>query len=292
MGALAAALRRTLRLPLLVALLFGGLATVAVVFPRSLQSTRDRLIRGWARMLIAACGVRLRESVAPGARAAGELREGHMLLANHVSWIDIFVIDALAPAGFVAKAEIARWPLVGALVTGAGTMYIERGRRHAVHQANQRIADALRQGRRIAVFPEGTTSDGRRLLPFHGNLVEAALHAGAPVVPVGLRYLDPEGRPSDAASFVGDVTFVGSVWRMLGEPEIVAEVHWLPAIEPPAEGDDAAVADADAPARRRGNGRLRQAVIERSRLAISERLALPLEDTLPDVVRDLRAARR
>jgi len=269
-------LRRLYRLPALVALLFGGLATVFLVFPLLRDPGRERLIAGWSRWLLWACGARVLERPAEGAPPLSALRgthgpgAGRLLLANHVSWLDIFAIDSLAPASFAAKAEIASWPLVGTLVGRVGTVFIERGRRHAVHGVIQRMGAKLADGHRAAVFPEGTTSDGRRLLPFHGNLVQAALNAGTPMIPVGLRYIDPDGEPSHAAMFVGDTTFLASLWRITGHPLVLVEVHPLAPILP-------------------AEGLTRQEAARRARLAISQRLGLALEDTVPETLRALRA---
>ena len=270
-------LRRAWRLPALLALLLGGLATVFAVFPLVGDARREWLIATWSRWLMAACGAQVRERCAPGAQALTAMRgrhgpgQGRLLLSNHVSWLDIFAIDALAPASFAAKAEIASWPLAGTLVARAGTVFVERGRRHAVHGVIQRMGEKLAAGLRAAVFPEGTTSDGRRLLPFHGNLVQAALNTGAPMVPVGLRYVDPDGEPSHAAMFVGDTTFLASVWRITGHPRLIVEVHVMPAIEP-------------AP------GLTRQQVAREARAAIAARLGLELDDTVPEALRAARGA--
>jgi 1-acyl-sn-glycerol-3-phosphate acyltransferase len=269
-------LRRLWRIPALLALLLGGLATVFAVFPVVGDRRREWLIATWSGLLMRSCGVEVRELAAPGVPPLSAMRgrhgagEGRLLLSNHVSWLDIFAIDSLAPASFAAKAEIASWPLAGTLVARAGTVFIERGRRHAVHGVIQRMGEKLVAGLRAAVFPEGTTSDGTRLLPFHGNLVQAALNAGAPMVPVGLRYRDPDGGPSAAAPFVGDTTFLASLWRITGHPKVIAEVHVMAAILP-------------------GDGMTRQEAARRARQAISARLGLRLEDTVPDALRGLRA---
>jgi 1-acyl-sn-glycerol-3-phosphate acyltransferase len=268
-------LRRLWRLPALVALLLGGLATVFAVFPLVGDARREGLIATWSRWLLAACGTEVRECCAPGAQPLSAMRgrigpgHGRLLLSNHVSWLDIFAIDALAPASFAAKAEIAAWPLAGTLVARAGTVFVERGRRHAVHGVIQRLGEKLAAGLRAAVFPEGTTSDGHRLLPFHGNLVQSALNVGAPMVPVGLRYIDPDGEPSHAAKFVGDTTFLASVWRITGHPKLIVEIHVMPAIEP-------------AP------GLTRQHAVREARAAIAARLGLPLDDTVPETLRAVR----
>jgi 1-acyl-sn-glycerol-3-phosphate acyltransferase len=153
-----------------------------------------------------------------------------LVLANHVSWIDVFAINAVTPCRFVAKAEIGRWPLLGALVTRSGTLYIERGRRHAVASMNHRVREHLKAGETIVVFPEGTTSDGTGLLPFHSNLLAPAVEVGAPVWPLALRYTE-RGMPSTAAAFVGDMGLVTSLARTLAARDLVIRITVLPAIE-------------------------------------------------------------
>jgi 1-acyl-sn-glycerol-3-phosphate acyltransferase len=268
--------RRLYRIPALIALLFGGLFTVFAIFPLVGDARREWLIAHWSRLLMRACGARVQEHAAPGAPALSSLRgrhgagAGRLLLVNHISWLDIFAIDSLAPASFAAKAEIASWPLAGTLVARAGTVFIERGRRHAVHGVIRSMGAKLTQGHRAAVFPEGTTSDGQRLLPFHGNLVQAALETQAPVVPVALRYVDPDGKPSHAALYVGDTTFMQSLWLITGHPRLIVQVHALPQIAP--------------------EGLTRQEIARRARLAISARLNLPLDDETPESLRTARAA--
>lgn len=262
-----AALRRLVRLPLLLGLLLAGLGIVYTFFPRLSAGERDRYVAVWSRLLLACCGARVRESVAPGAQPFSRHLGGRLLLLNHVSWLDIFAVDALIPSTFVAKADIADWPMAGRLVAQVGTVFIERGRRHAVHAVIQELATRLRQGRRVAVFPEGTTSDGHRVLPFHGNLIESALHAGRPVVPVGLRYVDGDGQTSEAAYFVGDTTFVASLWRIVGHSGLTVELHVLPEIDV-GEGEWT-----------------RQQVARQAREAIAARLDLELDDTIPEVLR-------
>ena len=263
MGRLLAALRIAYRAPLALALLFAGLALVVFAFPRLGYPRRDRIVARWSRLLLRACGVRSIECPAPGASGLAEVQGGALLLANHVNWLDIFLVQSRMPSHFVAKMEISRWPLIGLLVAGVGTLFVERHRRRAVHQLNDRIENMLRLARRVAVFPEGTTSDGRRLLQFHANLIEPALRAGVPVIPVGLRYMDRDGRPTEASLFTGEMSLGISLWRILGSPGIVAELHPLPAV----------------------GGETRHEIAERARQAMAERLELPMDDEIPETLR-------
>lgn len=219
-----------LRLLGLVALLVIGLAIALLIFPWQSQPGRNRVIRAWSRAVVVACGLRVNvvgalpaDLARTGMQAGGA---GRLLLVNHISWIDIFALNAAMPTRFVAKAEIGAWPVMGTLVTLAGTLYIERGRRHAVHATNQRVRDRLRAGESVAVFPEGTTTDGRHLLPFHSNLVASALEVGCEVWPVALRYTQ-RGQPTLATAFIGETTLVESIWRIATAGGLEIEVAFL-----------------------------------------------------------------
>jgi 1-acyl-sn-glycerol-3-phosphate acyltransferase len=148
-----------------------------------------------------------------------------LLVANHISWLDILVMHAARHCRFVSKAQVKHWPLIGTLATGAGTLYIERESRRDAMRVVHHMADSLRAGDVLAVFPEGTTSDGRKLLPFHGNLIQAAISADVPVQPVALSFIDrASGAPSLAARYIDDDTLVESLWRTLTAPPLAAVV--------------------------------------------------------------------
>ena len=217
-----------------------GLVMVATLFRVCDAARRDRVIRWWSRCLLRILGVRLRVIGAPAGateRAAiidDALRvggRGAMLIMNHVSWLDIFVVHAIRPARFVAKAEIARWPLLGFLVAGSGTLFIERGKRHAVREINHRIAATLEADGLVGLFPEGTTNDGARLLPFHANLVQPAIQVGAPIVVAGIRYRDARGGPTHATLYVGDTTIAQSLLRIARSDPFAAELHLLDVLD-------------------------------------------------------------
>ncbi|MCI4441014.1 lysophospholipid acyltransferase family protein [Tibeticola sp.] len=197
-----------------------GLATVLWRFPRLAPSHREARVQAWAAQLLELWGIRLRVEGAPPALGPA------LLVANHVSWLDILVIHATRHCRFVAKSEVARWPVLGRLASAAGTLYIERQSRRDAHRTVQRMAEALDNGEVLAVFPEGTTSDGRDVLPFHPNLLQAAIDRKAPAIPVGLIYLGADGQPSTHPAYVGDETLLASVLRTLGEPTITAVVRF------------------------------------------------------------------
>ena len=198
-----------------------GLWTLSVRFPRLSLEQREMQVQAWALQLLALWGIHVRVIGQP-------VRAGPALLvANHISWLDILVIHAARFCRFVSKSDIRGWPVVGALATGAGTLYIERSRRKDALRMVHDMAQALKQGDVLAVFPEGTTSDGRDILPFHANLVQSAIAADAPVQPMSLRFVDARsGQMTLAPCYIGDDTLVASVWRTLTAPPIIAVVHF------------------------------------------------------------------
>ena len=224
-------MRLAWRLVRVVLHLLQGLATCALVFPWAGAGLRERLIRRWSARLLGICRVRVERVDAAGASAA----PAHALVvSNHISWLDIFVINSVQPCRFVAKAEIRDWPLLGWLVAQAGTVFIARGNRRDLRHTFKGLVDALAERQRVAFFPEGTTASQGRLLPFHANLFEAAIDARAAVQPVALAYLDIDGGWHPAVEYVGETTFVDSILRILGGPPMTARLQCLAPI--PAEG--------------------------------------------------------
>jgi 1-acyl-sn-glycerol-3-phosphate acyltransferase len=196
-----------------------GFGTILFTFPRLQQAERDARVTLWAREMLRVLGIELQLRGTPPARGPV------LLVANHISWLDILVMHAARHCRFVSKAQVKHWPLIGTLATGAGTLYIERESRRDAMRVVHHMADSLRAGDVLAVFPEGTTSDGRKLLPFHGNLIQAAISADVPVQPVALSFIDrASGAPSLAARYIDDDTLVESLWRTLTAPPLAAVV--------------------------------------------------------------------
>lgn len=198
-----------------------GWWTIRSTFHKLTPDQRGEQVQRWAREMLAVLGIRLVVQGTP-------VTQGPMLLVcNHLSWLDILALHGAQHARFVSKAEVKRWPLIGALATGAGTLYIERERRRDAVRVVHHMTEALRDGDRVAIFPEGTTSDGRSLLPFHANLLQAAISAGAPVQPAALRFADAAtGDSSMAARYIDDDDLVTSLWRTLCAPPLLAIVRF------------------------------------------------------------------
>jgi 1-acyl-sn-glycerol-3-phosphate acyltransferase len=179
---------------------------------------RARLSRWLSMRALAMIGVRLEtcgDTTGDGAA---------LLVANHVSWLDVQVLNALRPARFVAKAETRTWPICGGIAAGFDTMFLERGSLRDAARVKARIAEALAAGHSVAVFPEGSTTDGRTLGRFYAALFEAAIEAGVPVRPVAIRYPRADGRANLAPAFVDDMTFLESLVQVAREPDLRARV--------------------------------------------------------------------
>jgi 1-acyl-sn-glycerol-3-phosphate acyltransferase len=190
-------------------------------FPSLGPDERERVVEQWSRRMLAIMGIRLEVQGTPPAR--GPL----LLVSNHLSWLDILAIHASRHVRFVSKADVHGWPVIGTLADGAGTLYIERERPRDSIRVVHHMAEALANGELVAVFPEGTTSDGTALLPFHANLLQAAISTGAPVQPMALCFLDDAtGRASEAPRYAGDDRLVTSLWSTLSARRLRAVVRF------------------------------------------------------------------
>jgi 1-acyl-sn-glycerol-3-phosphate acyltransferase len=214
-----------LRLARVILHLLAGMVTCAFVFPWVGTAARNARIQRWSRQLLAICGVCVEQMAGAPALAHA------MIVSNHVSWLDIFVINTLHPCRFVAKAEIRAWPLLGWLVDQAGTVFIARGNRRDLRHIFKGLVGSLELGERVAFFPEGTTAAQGSLLPFHANLFEAAVDAKVRVQPYALKYVDKQGSPHPAVDFIGEMTFAQSMVAVLSGGAVRAQLTCLPAID-------------------------------------------------------------
>ncbi|TWO70524.1 1-acyl-sn-glycerol-3-phosphate acyltransferase [Caenimonas sedimenti] len=214
-------LRVAWRLFRVLLLAIRGWFIIVFLFPRWPQQRRQARVQLWSRQMLAVLGIALKVQGQPPVQ--GPL----LVVSNHLSWLDILVIHAARHCRFVAKSEVRQWPLIGTLATGGGTLYIERDKRRDALRVVHHMAESLQAGEIVAVFPEGTTGDGRELLPFHANLIQAAISAQAPVQPVALRFVDlATGADSVGPLYLGDDTLVASLWRTLAGPPFEARVRF------------------------------------------------------------------
>ena len=198
-----------------------GLWIIHRVFPTLPAQQCDERVQAWARTMLAQLAIKLVVKGQPP-------QKGPVLLAaNHISWMDILVMHAARHCRFVSKADVQHWPIVGKLATAAGTLYIQRESRRDALRVVHHMAECLGRGDVLAVFPEGTTGDGAQVLPFHANLLQAAIVTNTPVQPVALHFADSAtGAMSFAPCYIGDDTLVASLWRTLKVRNLEAVVSY------------------------------------------------------------------
>lgn len=218
------------RILCVVGMVARGLWLAGFVMPRRDLAGRRAIVQRWSVQMLRCLGVEVRVS--------GDAHAGAVLMvANHVSWLDIPALHASAPqVRFVSKSAIAHWPLLGRLARAGGTLFIERERKRDALRVVHEVAEALTQADAVAVFPEGTTGAGHDVLPFHANLLQAAITTATVVQPIALRYSEPGHAVSIAAQYIGDTTLVESLMKVCRARGLVVDVRFL-APEPVGELD-------------------------------------------------------
>ncbi|WP_045225967.1 lysophospholipid acyltransferase family protein [Methyloterricola oryzae] len=218
--------RRVLKAALVALLFVWGLVAVTVVMPISRRVSprgaqiNDRIRQHWCHAVCRVLGVRITSHGSPSDLPG-------LKVANHISWLDIIVLGSLLPLAFVAKLEVAAWPVLGYLAKRTGTLFIRRGDAEHTAAACEQMAWQLRQGRRVMLFPEGTTTRGERVLRFHAKLLQPAQRAQVPVQAVALRY---RNEAATVAPFVDDDAFLPHLIDVLKLQNIDVEVHFCPVL--------------------------------------------------------------
>lgn len=256
---------RVFRLARLGIHLAQGVLTVSAVFPCSGKARRQKMVRRWSGKLLKILNVSLSVS--------GKPPEGESLLvANHISWLDIYLINTVCPPRFVAKSEIRKWPVVGWLSEKTGVLFVEREKRSDASRVNQAISDAIASGDLVAIFPEGTTSDGSRVLSFRAPLLEPVLKSNANLHPAAIRYVTSNGEVDTRVAYAGDTSFGQSLWTILGQDTVRAEIIFAEAIE--------------------ASGKNRKELARHAEGVIAEALNLPRPGTIPGTPDDPPGARQ
>lgn len=160
---------------------------------------------------------------------------GSLIVSNHVSYVDGFILGSLFPVIYVSKIELSRWPLIGFMCRAAGTLFIDRGRKHRIASAVAAMAETLKNGANVLLFPEGTSTDGTTLLAFQSAFFEAAAEARARVVAVSVVYQSVDGEAvvaenRDKIYWYGEMTFAGHFFRLLGLDSVKVRVHICPPV--------------------------------------------------------------
>jgi 1-acyl-sn-glycerol-3-phosphate acyltransferase len=239
----------TVRVLALTVVLLAGLV-VAFAVPLLRPAAVGRAQQLWTAAALVACGVRVR-------RSGPVVPAGTLVVANHVSWLDVLALNAVAPVRMLAKREVRQWPVLGVMAACVGTVFLDRERLRALPDAVAGLAGALRAGTTIGVFAEGTTRCGRDLGTFRPAAFQAARDAGAPVVPVAVRYRSRGAALDATAAFIGDDTLADSLRRVLAAHGLVVDVVACPAIDARSVPSGPARADA-----RRALARASAAAIE------------------------------
>jgi 1-acyl-sn-glycerol-3-phosphate acyltransferase len=208
-----------------------GVLTCATVFPFSSSAQHERMVRRWSKQLLDLCGIQLEVQLLHAPVQSINKNEQTLIVANHVSWVDVFALNAHHACHFVAKSDIRSWPIAGWLAAQAGTIFLARGKQREVRKIYEGLVSEIKNNQRIAFFPEGTTSSQGELLTFHANLFEAAIEAQVPVQPYAIRYLNQEGQYAHEVDFIGEMTLAESIKSILSSKFIKVQIIQLPLIE-------------------------------------------------------------
>jgi 1-acyl-sn-glycerol-3-phosphate acyltransferase len=199
-----------------------GVFTLSFIFPFIKSNRKDRKIQAWSRRLLRIFKLKL---VVTGLEEV--VSTPALFAANHISWLDIHVINACKPIRFVAKSEVRSWPIFGWMAKQLGTVFIRRDNARHAREVVGQIASVL-QAESICIFPEGTSTNGEGVLAFKPNLFESALVAQSPIYPVSLRYIcEKTGLRSDSPAFIGDMGLLESMSRVMNNPDLVVEIRFL-----------------------------------------------------------------
>lgn len=205
----------------IIAHILYALLIVASIFPWASQTNKNRLIQYWCRGLLKILNVELevhQQEQLP--------QSGYLMVSNHISWLDIHVINSFLPVRFVAKSEVASWPIFGWLADQLNTLYIKRDNNGEAKKMVGIVSGSLIQGDRICVFPEGTSSDGLDVLEFRPNLFQASIDASAPCIPIALDYVDSKtGVRSTATAFIGDMGLIESIVKIVKSPKMRVNLY-------------------------------------------------------------------
>jgi 1-acyl-sn-glycerol-3-phosphate acyltransferase len=211
-------------------MLVWGMLAVSVVWPLLARLPGKRgalwqavICRRWCQAVCRILGLRVAVQGVPSANT-------RLWVANHISWLDIIAVGAQQPVLFIAKAEVADWPVLGYLARRIGVLFVQRGDAAQTARVAERMAWLLRQGRQVLLFPEGTTTNGERVLRFHGKLLQPAQWAQAPAQAIALEY---QGEARAVAPFIGEDEFLPHLLRILTLDEIPLRIHYCP---PPVSG--------------------------------------------------------
>ena len=216
-----------LRIFRLVLHLLQGVLTAATLLRFAREPLRSRIIRAWAAKLLVVLNIETRIKGTVPKLAT----QGVMFVSNHVSWMDVWLLQSVRPVRFISKADVRGWPVVGYLAQAGGTLFIHREKRHHTAAIVGQAAAVLAQGDCLALFPEGTTTNGLRLRAFHPSLFQVAVDHGGAIALVSIRYVFKDGGLDTAPAYCDDITMPESMRAILARRKIIAEVNYFDTIE-------------------------------------------------------------
>jgi 1-acyl-sn-glycerol-3-phosphate acyltransferase len=231
----ASRLRQGLRWARVLLHLLLGLGMVLLRYPQQNLAQQRATRQRWCRQFLHCMGVQMHESAPQAEAMAQPTLQGQLLVANHISWLDIVVLNACVNTDFVAKEEVRSWGIFGWIAAQNGTIFLSRHSPTQARVINLCVAERLRQGQSVLVFPEGSTSLGLGVLPFHPAMFQAAIDADSPVQPLALIYTDADGVRSTAAAYAGETTLWQSLRRIMAAPALHARVRHCPVLAPDAQ---------------------------------------------------------
>lgn len=224
-------LTRLFKLIALIYLLIDGLIEVTWQWSHLTPTQAQDRVMNWAQRACRVLGARVQ--VQGDMSSSGPL----LVVSNHISWLDILVFLSIRPVRFVSKSEVKNWPVVGQFASACRTLFVARASKKDALRVVHQMVEALNAGDIVAIFPEGTTTQGHEVLPFHANLMQASVSSNAPLQAAAISYEDLSGECMiTEPSYIGEDTLVGSIWVILGLKPFKVRVRWSE-LEPRGERD-------------------------------------------------------
>ncbi len=240
-----------------------GVLTAGTLLRFAREPLRSRIIRSWAAKLLRILNIEVRvQGLAPTLETRGV-----MFVSNHVSWMDVWLLLSVRPLRFISKADVRGWPVVGYLAQAGGTLFIQREKRHHTAAIVTQAQAVLAQGDCLALFPEGTTTNGLRLRAFHPSLFQVAVNHGEPISLVSIRYVFDDGRIDTAPAYADEITLLGSMRAILARRKIFAQVNYFATLD--------------------SRGKTRRALCSEAEAAIAAALNLPIPHKVSEKPADL-----
>ncbi|MBU3585884.1 1-acyl-sn-glycerol-3-phosphate acyltransferase [Polynucleobacter sp. AM-26B4] len=191
------------------------------IFPVLPGKLRKKLVQSWCIRLLRILKVKV---IIHGDPSTLFGTQPYLLVSNHISWLDIHILNSIRPVIFVAKADVSKWPIFGYLASMLGTIFLKREKLSDIKRVIQLMKDKFANQEVVAIFPEGTSSDGKAVLPFKSNLFESAHQAHVDVLPITIQYTE-NNQYSDRAAFIGDMELIDSIKNILKTDHLVVHVY-------------------------------------------------------------------